>query len=88
MKTPVRDRATVPWTSEREIPAVKLALSAWRKALKRKDFTAGRGVLVAAVPRDALPILAAAIAKGIAGDLEKLALIDERMRKEEGAPHA
>ena len=32
--SPVKDRRTVPWVSEDEIPAVKLALRAWR-ALRR-----------------------------------------------------
>ena len=35
MKLPVKDRETIPWMSKREIPAIKAALSAWRKM--RKD---------------------------------------------------
>jgi hypothetical protein len=29
MRLPVKDRATQPYVSEREIPAIKAALSAW-----------------------------------------------------------
>ena len=42
MRLPVKDRVTAPYMTEREIPAVKAALSAWRKL--RRDaamFTFG-----------------------------------------------
>ena len=35
MKTPVKDRETIPWMYPREIPVIKLVLSEWRKL--RKD---------------------------------------------------
>ena len=37
MRLPVKERKTTPWISEREIPAVKIVLSAWRKLRKDKE---------------------------------------------------
>lgn len=37
MRLPVKDRTTTPWISEREIPAVKIVLSAWRKLRKDEE---------------------------------------------------
>lgn len=37
MRLPVKDRRTQPYISKREIPAVKAALSAWRKLRRDKE---------------------------------------------------
>lgn len=41
IKLPVKDPDTVPWMSRREIPAIKAALSAWRKLRKDKTLVEG-----------------------------------------------
>ena len=77
MKMPVRDRRTQPYVSEPEIPAVKLALSAWRASRRDRAFRAVCRDIVAAIDDDdSLRLCAAAYA---AGDLERLALIDRRI---------
>ena len=80
MKLPVKDPVTIPWMSQREIPAIKAVLSAWRKA--RKD------PLFVSVARDAAskfrdPRLVAESAANIAAaKRDIIAAIDERLRKE------
>ncbi len=67
----------MPYISEREIPAVKAALSAWRKL--RRDKT-GCKALRFQVSRCAdLPAHAEYISTSIAVRLETLAAIEERM---------
>lgn len=88
MNLPVKDNRTTPWVSEREIPAVKIVLSAWRKAVKRDGFSSGHKEFVATIPQDVLPVYANVVAKNIAEDMEKLMLIDERLRQEEGCAAA
>ena len=80
MKLPAKDRETVPWMSQREIPAVKAVLSAWRRMRKDLDYTKGvrRDVGNLMKPAD----MAENIAKDAAVDLEIIANIDERLRKE------
>ncbi len=41
IKLPVKDRDTIPWMSQREIPAIKAILSAWRKLRKDKVLVEG-----------------------------------------------
>ena len=80
MKLPVKDRATIPWMSQREIPAIKAVLSAWRRL--RKDKAWGQRIQDSAyalyVPRD----VAKEHASEVACDLELITAIDERLRKE------
>lgn len=82
MKLPIKDRATQPYMTEREIPAVKAALSAWRKLRRDKEqmqFIRDRGsARIVATPR----IMAEQIAKDAAWILELLTQIEERVRKE------
>ncbi len=77
MNLPVKDRVTVPWISEREIPAIKLALSAWRKLRRdREQRTSLRNLT--SLCQD-LPTHAKSTAESIAWNLEKLAQIEERI---------
>ena len=80
MKLPVKDRTTQPYISEREIPAIKLALSAWRKLRRdREQRTSLRNL--ASLCQD-LPTHAKSTAESIAWNLEKLSQLEERIRKE------
>ncbi len=38
MKPPVKDKVTMPWISDKEIPAIKLILSKWRKLRRSKAW--------------------------------------------------
>lgn len=80
MKTPVKDRATIPWMSEREIPAIKLALSAWRKLRKDKSTVASIRGLVSLYERPENYV--GTMEESLAWTLEKLSLVDARLRKE------
>ena len=80
IKPPVKDPDTVPWMSRREIPAVKAVLSAWRKLRKDKDLVKTIHDLISLCENlDAYAKINMEIA---AWTLEKLAAIDERLRKE------
>ncbi len=80
IKLPVKDPDTVPWMSRREIPVIKAVLSAWRKLRKDKHIVANARDIIAL---DEQPEAHASItAESVAWDLEKLAAIDERLRKE------
>ena len=82
IKLPVKDPDTVPWMSRREIPAIKAALSAWRKLRKEKQEVVKVRDCVSLV---ALPgVHADVTAMKVAWHLENLAAIDERLRKEQG----
>ena len=80
LRLPVKGPDTVPWMSRREIPAIKAVLSAWRA--KRKDRSFARQA------RDAVALIAdcdrhSQVCVNTAAWLcEKLAAIDERLRKE------
>ncbi len=80
MNLPVKDRATMPRMSRREIPAIKAVLSAWRRL--RKDKAWGQRIQdranTAWAPRD----IAKEHAFEVAWDLELITAIDERLRKE------
>jgi hypothetical protein len=80
IKLPVKDPDTVPWMSRREIPAIKAALSAWRKLRKDEMAVANArdGVLFDERPK----VHASIITESVAWQLEKLAAIDERLRRE------
>ncbi len=80
MKPPVKDRDTIPWMSPREIPAIKAALSAWRKLRKERARCLNIRANISACP--ALQNWSEDILFNAACDLEKLAAIDERLRKE------
>ena len=82
IKLPVKDSVTIPWISEQEIPAIKAALSAWRKARRSKQWRADFGDHIEALNAKELPEEAAWEAEFIARHLERLAAIDARMRKE------
>ena len=38
MKPSVKDKVTMPWISEKEIPAIKLVLYKWRKLRRSKAW--------------------------------------------------
>ena len=80
IKFPVKDRRTQPYMTEREIPAIKLALSAWRKLRKNRVDVLNardRAVLV-----EDPSYTAEQCQKQIAWYLELLSQIEERIRKE------
>lgn len=80
IKLPVKDPVTVPWMSQREIPAVKAALSAWRKLRKEKyDVKNIRDLVSLCEDLDAHTKITT---ETVAWGLEKLTAIDERLRKE------
>lgn len=81
IKLPVKDSVTVPWMSQREIPAVKAVLSAWRKLRKDKSmvqYIHDRASIAGEPQATAELNLSDA-----AWDLEMLTALDERLRKEE-----
>ena len=73
MKPPVKDTVTIPWMSKKEIPAIKIVLSAWRK--RRRELPKRAPVRYDAEYADIF-------ASEAAEDLELIAAIDERLRKE------
>ena len=80
IKFPVKDRDTIPWMTQREIPAIKAALSAWRKLRRDKSTVLlihDRAFITGEPQATAELNLADA-----AWDLEMLTAIDERLRKE------
>lgn len=81
LKPPVKDKVTIPWMSEREIPAVKLVLSAWR-ALRRDDKGVVQHTRQRAGACIAPDLLAAEHAAEVARDLELITALDARLRKE------
>lgn len=86
MRLPVKDRKTTPWIDETEIPAVKAALSAWRKL--RRDKTECANIRESVGHSDCLPELSTRSMVSVAWYLEYLAAIDrrkERIMKEAAA---
>ncbi len=81
MKPPVKDTVTIPWMSEREIPAVKLVLSAWRK-LRRDDKGVVQHIRQRAEMCLTPDLLATEHAAEVARDLELITALDARLRKE------
>ncbi len=82
MKLPLKDRDTIPWMSRREIPAIKAVLSAWRKLRRNKVNVEASRFYVRAMPLEQLSEHAELNARRIAGSLEEIAAIYERLRKE------
>ena len=80
MKLPIKDRDTIPWMSPREIPAIRLVLSTWRRMRKCPGWSGGTKIVVQSISD--LPFAAKMAADYAAGYLEELTAIDERMRKE------
>jgi hypothetical protein len=80
MKLPGKDTVTVPWMSQREIPAIKAVLSAWRKLRKDKDLMKTIHDLISLCEN--LDAYAKTNMEIAAWALEKLAATDERLRKE------
>lgn len=86
IKLPVKDRNTIPWMTQREIPAIKAVLSAWRAKRKDRAF--------AQQARDTAALIAdcnthsRSAADTAAWLCEKLVAIDERLRKEAKNGHA
>ena len=80
MKPPVKDTVTVPWMSQREIPAVKIVLSAWRKL--RKDRDQVRHIRDRAAVCFAPDLSVEERAGEIAWDMEYLAAVEARLKKE------
>ena len=78
MKT--KDKVTVPWMSQREIPAVKLVLSAWRKLRKDPGYVKNVRDLISLC--EDLDAHARVSVESAAWLLEKLAAIDERLQRE------
>lgn len=80
MKLPVKDPVTNPRMTQREIPAIKAVLSAWRAKRKDRSF--------AQQARDTAALIAdcnthsRSAADTAAWLCEKLVAIDERLRKE------
>ena len=81
MKLPVKDRDTIPWMTQREIPAIKAALSAWR-AMRRCDKAKCAFIREGVAKLDATEECATIHAVRVTSSLEVLAAIDERLRKE------
>lgn len=80
MKIPVKDDNTVPWMPKREIPAIKIALSEWRKRRKDNDFAATiQDIVASSYDLEARAITAA---NAIAWNLEMLYAINERLKKD------
>ncbi len=80
IKLPVKDPATIPWMTPREIPAIKAVLSAWRK-LRRDRAKVAK--VKNEVMQDSAPELSSWVAAEVCAlELEKLAAIDERQKKE------
>lgn len=77
IKAPVKDRVTVPWMSAREIPAVKMLLSAWREMRKDWKVYGFTGEMY-----NATRAVAEAKAREAAYNLEVVAMIEEALRKE------
>lgn len=81
MKPPVKDKVTIPWMSEREIPAIKLVLSAWRR-FRRDDKGMAQHLRQRAEKCIAPDLLVAEHAAEVARDLELITALDARLRKE------
>ena len=79
MKLPVKDWRTQPYISEREIPAVKAALSAWRKL--RRDKTECANIRESVEYSDCLPELSTRSMVSASWYLEYLAAIDRRKER-------
>lgn len=80
MRLPVMDRTTIPYMTEREIPAIKAALSAWRKLRRDRNVTKHIRDLAATVPLPLRPT--DEDFHGTAFNLELFSQIEERIRKE------
>lgn len=80
IKLPVKDRDTIPWMSQREIPAIKAVLSAWRKL--RKDKSTVQYIHDRAFIAGEPQATAELNLTDAAWDLEMLTALDERMKKE------
>ena len=80
MRLPVKDRRTQPYMTEREIPAIKAALSAWRKLRRDKVdvMNAHNRAWIIAEPA----YTAEQCQKELAWYLELLSQIETRIRKE------
>lgn len=82
MKIPVKDEVTIPWMSTREIPAVKLMLSAWRKMRKDKyQVSMIRDTVLAASPQ-ILDTWISNILEKASWDMETITVVNERVKKE------
>lgn len=79
MKIPVKDDVTIPWMSPREIPAVKAALSAWRKLRKDRQKVSE---IRKEVMEDGWPhAFSCSVAEVCGVELEKLAALNKRLKK-------
>ena len=84
MKLPVKDDKTVPWMDETEIPAVKAALSAWRRLRRDRAWRRQFEAAAAGYPPATLRAEADEAAATAADCLAELAAIDGRLRAENG----
>ena len=84
MKLPCKDPVTIPWMSQREIPAIKAVLSAWRKLREDDEGSVeiNRRFAASLVSEASAAARAEMTAHTVADMLEELAAIDERPRKE------
>lgn len=80
IKLPVKDRTTIPWMTQREIPAIKAVLSAWRKL--RRDKAEVQHIHDRADMSAEPDITAKGRMLDVAWELELLTALDERLRKE------
>ena len=83
IKFPIKDCDTIPWMSKAEIPAIKAALSAWRKMRKDESYNlkADRH-FINAMPPEGLTVHAYVAMSEVGHLLEELAAIDKRMKTE------
>ena len=81
MRIQVKDEVTIPWISTREIPAVKLMLSAWRKLRRDPEARKRKAEFVSSITNvDSTVVDETA---GMCAEfMEELALLHERVKKE------
>ncbi len=82
--SPVKDRRTVPWVSEDEIPAVKLLLRAWRKLRRDAPECARINAVFAESVEDPGALLADRL-RDLAQDISLVAALEARLAKENTA---
>lgn len=82
IKLPVKDDTTIPWMSQKEIPAIKAVLSAWRKLRKDNTLVEGAKSIASFGDKNCAERTAERTTESVAWSLECIAAIEERLRKE------
>ena len=88
MRLPVKDRATQPYVSEPEIPAVKALLSEWRRLRREEPGNARDCADLAAIVTDPRLLLKTRL-RGLAREIALVAALEARLAalaEEGGAP--